>query len=260
MLRTNTARHKQHQPTKPLQALPGRIDRLRDTAGRTAKAQHMLNNLTFDSMTEREQRIQDAYGNSFHWNFDDDVTPFKQWLATGRNVFWVHGKAGSGKSTLFKRIARHPQTKDLLLQWACKGRLVFAVYYFWSSGTEMQSSQTGLLQSVMFQILHQCLELIPIASARRWAAEKDEFIELTQFNSWTREELSAAIESILAHGQLSSRFCFFVDGLDEFSGDHYQLVKDFDRLSWFPAVKFCVSSRPATGATRICNWTSGTTH
>lgn len=42
------------------------------------------------------------------------------------------------------------------------------------------------------------------------------------------------------------RFCFFIDGLDEYEGDHYQLTKDLFAISNSEFVKLCVSSRPWT--------------
>jgi hypothetical protein len=38
--------------------------------------------------------------------------------------------------------------------------------------------------------------------------------------------------------------CLFIDGLDEFDGDHHQLITLFMTLISFPNVKLCVASRP----------------
>lgn len=50
----------------------------------------------------------------------------------------------------------------------------------------------------------------------------------------------------MARGRLDSKFCFFIDGLDEYTGDHYSLIQDFARLVQSPQIKLCVSSRPWT--------------
>ena len=44
--------------------------------------------------------------------------------------------------------------------------------------------------------------------------------------------------------ELSVRFCFFIDGLDEYTGEHQDLVRTIAEFSRSSAVKFCVSSRP----------------
>lgn len=41
-----------------------------------------------------------------------------------------------------------------------------------------------------------------------------------------------------------SRFCSFIDGLDEFDGDHRDLIDAISLLIKSPAIKVCVSSRP----------------
>jgi ABC-type thiamine transport system ATPase subunit len=53
-------------------------------------------------MDNREERILEAHEKTFRWIFKD--SPFKHWLEskTGSNLFWISGKAGSGKSTLMK--------------------------------------------------------------------------------------------------------------------------------------------------------------
>ena len=67
---------------------------------------------------------------------------------------------------------------------------------------------------------------------------------------WSRQELSDAVDNIITHSSLTSRFCFFVDGLDEYAdaqaGDHYALIQYLDRLTQSSCVKIYVSSRPWT--------------
>jgi hypothetical protein len=37
---------------------------------------------------------------------------------------------------------------------------------------------------------------------------------------------------------------FFIDGLDEFKGEHPELIGIFQEVSQHPSVKICLSSRP----------------
>ncbi len=39
-------------------------------------------------------------------------------------------------------------------------------------------------------------------------------------------------------------FCFFIDGLDEYDGDHEKMADYFSDLSSLPYIKFCITSRP----------------
>ena len=39
-------------------------------------------------------------------------------------------------------------------------------------------------------------------------------------------------------------YCFCIDGLDEFNGDHTKLIELFKGLAASSKVKFCISSRP----------------
>lgn len=224
-----------------LSVVPKRIHDFTKEAAKVATCQRILASLHFENLQDRAAQIREAYDKTFDWIFSDATSTFRKWLAGGESTFWICGKAGSGKSTLMKYLASHKKTGALLKSWAESERLVLAAHYFWSSGLEIQRSQTGLMQNLLFQILRQCPELIPLASQQRWEADAR---YLTKDHPWSQSELSLALENILSQGKLTSRFCFFVDGLDEYSGDQYMLVRDLERLVDTKKVKLCVSSRP----------------
>lgn len=229
-----------------LSVIPMQTQQLVQEADKVATSERILKSLLFDEIKVRHDQIHEAHENTFNWIFDDDATSFKKWLTSSSDdVFWVSGKAGSGKSTLMKFLCNHKTTDDLLQQWAGGQKLVFANFFFWNSGLPMQKSQIGLLQTLVYQILQQCPDLIPFASAHRWEAKYSESLLMER---WTRAELSLAIQSIVSSGQLNSRFCFFIDGLDEYAdeshGDHHNLIQDLDHLVKTSQIKLCVSSRP----------------
>ena len=60
-----------------------------------------------------------------------------------------------------KFLAHHPETRSNLKVWAKNKTLVLAAFFFWSSGTNLQKSQEGLLRSLLFEILSQSPELVP---------------------------------------------------------------------------------------------------
>jgi hypothetical protein len=219
----------------------------RDEADRERSAhQQILNSLMFDEVTWREERIVESHSETFHWAFDDKVTQFKRWLSsssTDTDVFWIGGKAGSGKSTLMKFLAEHPKTDEILREWAGSHQLIIIKHFFWNSGTSMQQSQLGLMQNMLYQILLKCPDLAPFASPQRW----DAVFSNTTVRGWDRKELTLAIQNIMKQNSLEVNFCFFVDGLDEYTNkdgdDHYRLVQDLDTLARSARVKVCVSSR-----------------
>lgn len=219
---------------------------------------HILDSLHFKQILTRHETIKDTYADTFSWIFDDDTTSFQSWLEHESGIFWVRGKAGSGKSTLMKFLSDHERTPETLRRWAGAKKLVTASFYFWNAGTPMEKSQEGLLQSLLFQILKQCPELIPIVTPDRWRGD-NAFHRYRK--PWGRKELSDALVAALSSGTLPARFCFFIDGLDEFAGDyaellraeqntttpqpdHHAFINDLKALLRTDDVKICVSSRP----------------
>lgn len=67
----------------------------------------------------------------------------QDWLLNRNGVYWVSGKAGSGKSTLTKFLCSHENTVRALRDWAGENKLVTASFLFWNAGTDMQNSQQG---------------------------------------------------------------------------------------------------------------------
>lgn len=139
---------------------------------------------------------------------------FADLLSTGRGTFWVSGKAGPGKSTLMKFIAGHSQTERLLNKWARPGICIIGSHFFWNAGSLLQKYQEGLFRTLLYQIWSQDPELIP-----------EEYLitssGLACFDhSWTVSELLKCLEQLGEQKDVSAQFCFFIDGLDEYDGDH----------------------------------------
>jgi hypothetical protein len=95
--------------------------------------------LTFNDISIRENRIDPAFDKTFQWIFrspqssNKPWSSFVDWLISPQHVYWITGKAGSGKSTLMKYIVHHQRTQDLLricADKAGKKQLVSASFYF----------------------------------------------------------------------------------------------------------------------------------
>lgn len=71
----------------------------------------------------------------------------------------------------------------------------------------------------------------------RWGADFHEEWD------WTAE-LFAAFEKIAALKYVPSKLCLFIDGLDEYDGDHVELIEILRTTAKSANIKICASSRP----------------
>lgn len=145
----------------------------------------------------------------------------------------ISSKAGSGKSVLMKSIFEHADTIKYLNEWAGDTTLHKCSFYFWNQGTDMQKSGVGLIQSLLYQILRSTPELIGSVCSRRLHHEP-----------WTFEELEQTFRRIEQETLLDAKFCFFIDGLDEYDGEEKDVSLILRSLSISRRMKICVSSRP----------------
>lgn len=213
--------------------------------GRLQRA--LIESLRFAEMTDRHHRIVEAYEKTFQWLFlpgnanQQKWTDFAGWLKGKSTLYWVTGKTGSGKSTLMKYIYGDKRTMDHLKTWAAGVPLVTAAFFFWNSGTRMQMSEVGFLQSILSQVLTERPALIPRILPERWEAYDlfghDESV-------WSQPELQRAFRLLAREEAPEAKFCFFIDGLDEFDGDHTNLIRLIKDISPSSNIKLCVSSRP----------------
>jgi hypothetical protein len=210
-----------------------------------ALQERFLHRLSFLTMSDRKEEIVDAHKATFEWIYapikDQPWGNFTDWLRQGSGLYWVTGKAGSGKSTLMKFICQNRATRENLQPWAGELPLITASYYFWNAGTSMQKSQMGLLQSLLYESLSQCQTLIPQIFPYRWQSY-DTFGD--DLRPWTRTELMQGFKRLVKQDGSSAKFCLFIDGLDELDGDHSEIVDLFKGVVSSSTVKACLSSRP----------------
>src|SRR5690242_20844525 len=120
-------------------------------------------------MTTKYQSVVRPHENTFDWIFDSNEISrpldkclsnipqksddsenkrFREWLRTNsfegwmrskttknvngniNNLYWIIGKAGSGKSTLMKHIFKHPKTEQRLSHWKGTNQLLQVGYFF----------------------------------------------------------------------------------------------------------------------------------
>ncbi|KAI1781201.1 hypothetical protein F4818DRAFT_32521 [Hypoxylon cercidicola] len=166
---------------------------------------------------------------------------FITWLEQGNGIFHITGKPGSGKSTLMKYLTQHPQTKSHLKVWSNSKKLVSGEFFFWKPGSALQKNTKGLIRGLLHRLLSECPELIPLAFPAQWeSAMHREVVHIEH------HECELAFEKLIADSQDDSehKFMFFIDGLDEFEGDHAHLIRQLFKWSnKTQNVKLCISSR-----------------
>ncbi|KAH8723590.1 hypothetical protein GQ44DRAFT_620065, partial [Phaeosphaeriaceae sp. PMI808] len=212
-----------------------------------AKEHTILKSLIFESRAVRYSSVSEAHHQTFGWVFREEFDFEYQgtgnllsWLQDGSGIFWVSGKPGSGKSTLMKFVIDHPQTLPALSSWSSPKPTYIANHFFWSAGTPMQRSWQGLLQTLLYEIFRQMPDLIEVTCTERWPNT----IEQLNHNAWQLPELRRTLQRISDQKEISAKFCFFLDGIDEFEGDHLEFCTVLRGLSNSSHLKFCVSSRP----------------
>ena len=82
------------------------VERIEERTVSRERVRALLDSLYFNTLDARQESLHDAYKNTFDWIFDsrpDAVRPwsnFVEWLQSGEALYWINGKAGSGKSTV----------------------------------------------------------------------------------------------------------------------------------------------------------------
>ncbi|KAI1418066.1 hypothetical protein F5Y13DRAFT_150473 [Hypoxylon sp. FL1857] len=166
---------------------------------------------------------------------------FITWLEQDDGIFHISGKPGSGKSTLMKYLTRHPKTREHLSVWADGKKFVLGSFFFWKPGSVLQKSIKGLVRGMLHCVLEECPDLIPLAFPAQWEASMHrEKVHIEH------HQCQQAFENIVAASRTDGKhkIALFIDGLDEFEGNHADLIRQL--LSWSNEgqnIKLCVSSR-----------------
>ena len=242
------------------------------------KRQQLLRSLKYDSMCERFDNLKPAAKGTCQWMIQNvppapntihrepngEVLPpvcphrpadggkvpwscFPCWLASSKDrIYWVQGKAGSGKSTLMKYLVTNSALWYSKLPLSdSQGPLVLS-HFLWAAGSGLPRSLRGILLNILYQLLsndqHALDHVINTLQLLNHQKETNA--------DWTLEELERTVVSSLK--AIGTRPVFmFLDGLDEFGTSNTDVIDDPSSLldltttfSTLTNVKICVSSRP----------------
>ena len=215
----------------------------------------ILKTFKYPSMEIRHETIREAHAKTFRWALNADCPhsswdSLTDWLDSDGDLYWVTGKAASGKSTFMKYLFQEPALKWRLEGWAGrKHKLICASFFFWNLGSSIQKSQAGLLLSLLHTIfteevylLKETLPELYEQLSKSTIGSLDRLGE--RWHKWSVTELDDILQRLTCMTVSRKRFCFFIDGLDEFSGHGAEIAAFVLKIAQFPNVKVCVLSRP----------------
>ncbi|KAK3387519.1 hypothetical protein B0H63DRAFT_559023 [Podospora didyma] len=123
----------------------------------------LCNRLLFDGMVRRHYAITVAHSRTFEWIFTgqkktaESNTTLMEWIVSADNgLYWVSGRAGTGKSSLMRFLDDDPRTKPAFQEWAGERPLLLASFHFWNSeaaGDGLLKSLSGLYRGILYRLI-----------------------------------------------------------------------------------------------------------
>ncbi|OCT46720.1 hypothetical protein CLCR_01785 [Cladophialophora carrionii] len=240
-----------HQKTSS--QLQNKLDSMRKVDLDEKTRLRFINSFKIPELNERRHQISDAHPGTDDWIFAENLETqypatkgirrswdsFTDWLLSSSPMYWIHGKAGSGKSTLMHFMSKHEKTQELLDKWARPRTTIVLSWYFWNSGSQAQRSLKGALCALLYQLVSMHPEIAteilrhePLLSRRDSAAD------------WSQADLINLAPKMFS--TFNGHIALFIDGLDEFDRDEdikalFDLLHSLTKTS---RVKICFSSRP----------------
>lgn len=198
----------------------------------------------------RFNTIEERSPNTLEWFMDDWKTPYFRWRQKGDSgLFWIHGKPGSGKSTLMKFVAMDSRVEDYLTQQDTTITNIKVRHFFHARGTVLQKSFEGMLKSILYQIFQALPSLFDYVKPLLQEKSHPEL-----HSGWTVGELQRCLHLVLSQNDNNIRVFILIDALDEYDGGAEFIAKFFKELTDTAGertcVKFLVSSRTSSDILR----------
>ncbi|ROV93714.1 hypothetical protein VSDG_06938 [Cytospora chrysosperma] len=216
-----------------------------------ALVKELSDRLWFDAIPRRHYAITAAHKKTFDWIFNGQKkttqsnTTLMEWMTVGSGLYWISGRAGTGKSSLMRFLDDDSRTKEAFQAWSGERPLVLTAFYFWNSeaaGDRTLKSLLGLYKGILFGLIQQNEEfaelLFPdhLVIGRDWSESFPSLLDLAQ-----------AFERLCTAESLPAAVGLIIDGLDEYdatSSQQMQMAEMLCRAAQSPHLKIIVSSRP----------------
>ncbi|KAK3500449.1 uncharacterized protein B0T23DRAFT_401863 [Neurospora hispaniola] len=200
------------------------------------KRQRLLKSLKYDTMSERLGQVKAAFAGTCRWMIQsapnsiqsvpdgENLTPvcphrtthennlswscFPCWLESPKDkIYWIQGKAGSGKSTLMKFLVTNPALWHPQRQ--ADGQDLILSHFLWAAGSPLQKSLRGILLNLLYQLLSND------EHALDHVIDTFPDLKLKDFwGDWTLEDLDRTMMDSL-HTIATRPVFIFLDGLDD---------------------------------------------
>ncbi|KAJ0119786.1 small s protein [Diaporthe amygdali] len=245
---TSLALHHHREQMNAIRNISNHPKHANEHVGVSTVIQEVLNALWFSRMADRFDDIEPAHHQTFEWIYSGEIDnklsrrTFMGWMAGESGVYWVSGRAGSGKSTLMKFLAGDGRTKKALTTWAGDRELITANYWFWSQAQDsLQKSLHGFLRALMYDIIQQNGDYARLLFPDRFIIDRD----------WadfpTYHELKRAFKRLVEADKPPACVALMIDGLDEYEApeeEHFELARTLKDAARAKHLKIIVSSRP----------------
>ncbi|KAL9082858.1 MAG: hypothetical protein Q9165_008757 [Trypethelium subeluteriae] len=252
------------------------LSRVTQVTAAISREDWILNKLAFDEMHNRELSIEDAHAETFRWLLYDpsdedpgkDAEGEKPSKKTQENeaTGLERGQNDRPKLELSPSEPRPKDRPDLTefseasealedgpveggvkeqeIEKREKARLKFLRWLNSGSGIFHIVGKLGSGKSTLMKLLSK--EAKTRQELQEWAGGKRLVFGQLRDGPFSTFELIAAFEQLIKSKAVfdKRKVCFFIDGLDEFDGDHWKLARSLQRWSEVGDLKICVSSRP----------------
>ncbi|KAF2648564.1 hypothetical protein K491DRAFT_642349, partial [Lophiostoma macrostomum CBS 122681] len=227
------------------------LQRLEITKLDDDRCNRLLLSLYVDEMNMRRNKITESHRNTFEWVIESNKQPsshgqaqaskcpsFAEWLRTGKDVYCISGKPGSGKSTLMRFLVDHSTTRSIFEER--NPDVIIVAAFIWAAGSYLQRSQALIFGSLLHQLLSANRSLQEQALMCGSSATR------TSLWDWSIKELLDTLIETIEH--YSKEVLIFIDGLDEIDRKEFGgppgLLLAIKRLRAIPNARLCLASRP----------------
>ncbi|KAF5633934.1 uncharacterized protein FTJAE_6920 [Fusarium tjaetaba] len=195
----------------------------------------IVRSLWFRWYDYRRMNIKSPHFKTLQWALDppseylqwDDLNT---WLQSASGLYWLSGKAGSGKSTLMKYLHQHVNLGKLL---------------FYALGKPEQKSQSGLLRSLLYQILHYDPSATEHALSHMWREacynQSSPELEVPSI-----DEMATAVNVLCSTLHADKKIFLLIYGVDEYEGKDLDIARFISELESFPNLKILMNLQDLT--------------